>query len=90
MESDEGVQWEKWGECSKEKTMKSNSKMRNKYVRMSESLMRKLWNNTKRRKHNEKRTMKPMKYGKRIVQKGNKHLPPCTNMIPCVNHNYLR
>jgi hypothetical protein len=27
--------------------------------------------------------------GKRIVQKGNKHLPPCVNMIPCVNHKVL-
>ncbi len=86
MESDEGVQWEKWGECSKEKKMKNNSTMRNKYVMRSESLMRKLWKkNTKRRKHNEKRTRKPikMKNGKRIVRKRNKHLPPNANMIPC-------
>lgn len=53
--------------------------------------MTRLWkNNTQRRKHNETSEKWTMKNGKRIVQKGNKHLPPYANMIPCVNHNYLR
>jgi hypothetical protein len=56
MESDEGMLWGKWGECSKEKAMKNKNAMR------IESLMRKLWKkNTNRKKHNEKRAMKSVK-----------------------------
>lgn len=62
MESDEGMLWGKWRECSKEKAMKSKNAMRKKHAMRIESLMRKLWKKiTNMKKHNEKRAMKLVK-----------------------------